>query len=157
MALVILISSLILSLDQITKYLAERYLASLGTLSVIQGIFHLTLVHNNGAAFGIFKGGALFFIILSLISIAVIFILMIRKDIFLKVFAVEPGNRFVRICLGLILGGAFGNLIDRLRNVYVIDFLDFRIWPVFNIADSAITIGGIMLCVAMLKKEKSRL
>ena len=68
----------------------------------------------------------------------------------------RAGDGWIRFSLGLILGGACGNLIDRFRWGSVIDFLDFRVWPVFNVADSAITIGGILICYKMLFSKKLR-
>ena len=101
---------------------------------------HLTLVHNRGAAFGILKGQLYLFIFTTIIAI----ILIYRS---LK----NTSCNLYRVSLWLILAGAAGNLIDRVRFGYVVDFLDFRIWPVFNIADSAITIGAILLGWSIIK------
>ena len=134
----------ILSLDQFTKFLVTRILALNQSLPVIKGIFHLTLIHNRGAAFGILKNQTPFFIFTSLIAIILI-------------FSSLKHNRHIKsysISLGFILAGALGNLIDRSFLGYVIDFLDFRIWPVFNVADSAITIGAILLGYSILKKDR---
>jgi signal peptidase II len=131
----------ILSLDQLTKFAISRNLSFLQSLPVIPRVFHLTLVANRGAAFGILKNQTLLFISTSLLAVVLIF------------FALRDNRRkgLYSFSLSLILGGALGNLIDRLRFGYVIDFLDFRIWPVFNIADSAITVGAIVLGWSLLK------
>jgi len=100
-------------------------------------------VHNRGAAFGILKNQLFVFVIISLLAIALI--LYHLKD--------RKKSRLSSISLSLILGGAVGNLIDRLRFGFVIDFLDFRVWPVFNIADSAITIGVVLLSWELLCRK----
>lgn len=128
---------LILSLDQVTKFIADKNLSLTQALPVIKGVFHLTLVHNQGAAFGILKGQVLLFVLIAVLAIIVISFAL-RNN-----YSRKPP--LYNLSLGLILAGALGNLIDRLFFGYVIDFLDFRIWPVFNLADSAITIGAILL------------
>lgn len=146
----------VLILDQATKLLAEIFLASSPSFPVIPGIFHLTLVHNRGAAFGVFKGANILFILTSFFFIILIVVLLNRRELFLRFFSLDPQNSAVRFALGLILGGACGNLIDRLRFSYVVDFLDFRIWPVFNFADSAITIGGILIGYKLLMNTRMK-
>ncbi len=125
--------------DQVTKLIMERVIVSHGPVVVIPGLFNLVLVKNPGGAFGIFAGQdplirALFFILFTLIAMGLL--------VYLYIHAEDRAHRFA---YSLILAGAAGNLIDRLRFGYVIDFLDFSIkgyhWPAFNIADSAITIG----------------
>ena len=137
----------ILSLDQLSKLLATKNLALNDSLPLIKGVFHLTLVHNSGAAFGIFKDQTFLFIFTSLFAIILIsYKLKFSKNKFPFVYVFS---------LALILSGAIGNLIDRMFFGYVIDFLDFRIWPVFNVADSAITIGAVILGWSILfRKDK---
>lgn len=134
---------LVFLVDRITKILALNYLSG-SSLKVLPGIFHLTLVFNNGAAFGLLKGWNTFFIVMSLLIIGAIF-LYIRtaraKDVLLSFAA------------GLILGGAAGNLVDRIYFAGVVDFLDFRIWPVFNVADSCVTAGIFLLIWRELSKK----
>ncbi len=139
--LIYMIAGIIFFLDQITKVLIQKKMLLGESIPVIQNVFHITFVSNTGAAFGIFKGQRLLFI---LISIAVIIgmILLYRKLVGLPLW--------IRIASGLILGGAIGNLCDRIIYHYVIDFLDFHVWPVFNVADSAITIGAGILLISML-------
>lgn len=134
-------------LDQASKFFASRNLIPNESTAVIKNFFHFTLIHNTGAAFGIFKNQALFFVIISLIAVSSIFIfLKKRKSAF---FPRDAG-------LALILAGALGNLVDRLRFGYVVDFLDFRIWPVFNVADSAITIGTFLVIISLCTRYYSR-
>ncbi len=135
--------------DQASKYLAGKSLQYSDTLPVINGIFHLTLTHNRGAAFSIFQGGSAFFVFISIVCIIFILISLLRPNVLKYILGVDLITTAVKISLGLILGGATGNLIDRIRFGYVIDFLDFRVWPVFNLADSAITVGAVIICWKM--------
>jgi len=132
-------------LDQFSKFLASCNLNPNKSLVVIKNIFYLTLVHNTGAAFGVLKGATLFFVSIAfLAAIAIVIYIIRRRKSFFPIDA----------ALALILGGLLGNLADRLRFGYVIDFLDFRIWPVFNVADSAVTIGAIMLVICIPYSSK---
>lgn len=145
---------LIFFLDQLSKHLACAYLASRGSQPVIPDIFHLTLVRNTGAAFGILKGGMYFFVAVSVLSIGLILLLARRHKKVCGFFGIDPEDAFVRSALGMVLGGACGNLVDRIRLSYVVDFLDLRVWPVFNIADSAITVGGCLIVLRMLRMRR---
>ncbi|MDI6758664.1 MAG: signal peptidase II [Candidatus Omnitrophota bacterium] len=136
---------IILSLDQLTKFIVTQNLYLNQSLPVVKGIFHISLIHNRGAAFGILKNQAPVFFIVTAIFAIILICFDLSKNSLKKVYSIS---------LSLILAGALGNLIDRLFFGYVIDFLDFRIWPVFNIADSAITIGAIMLGWLILKDSK---
>ncbi len=131
-------------LDQISKTLISRNFSLNESAEIIKNIFYLTIVHNTGAAFGIFKNQTLFFIIVSILAV-------IAGAMYIKKSLNIPFT--IKIALGLILGGTLGNLVDRLRFGYVIDFLDFKIWPVFNLADSAITVGAFLLIIGLLKKK----
>ena len=132
-------------LDRISKLWISQKFALNETTEIIKNIFHLTLVHNTGAAFGIFRNQTLFFISISVFAIVAIIVYIKRSP---------KHSRSRDIALALILGGAFGNLVDRLFFGYVIDFLDFRVWPVFNVADSAITIGTVLLIFSLVHKNK---
>lgn len=142
--MVFAVVAFILFLDQLTKFLITKNLFYNQSVPVIKGVFHFTLVHNRGAAFGILKNQVPFFIIASILAIVLISLSLKEKR----------HSRNYIFFLSLILAGAIGNLIDRLTYGYVIDFLDFRIWPVFNIADSAITVGAVLLGLSLLKLEK---
>lgn len=140
---VIALSILILILDQISKFYISSALSLGQSIPVIRDIFHISLVYNTGCAFGLLKNQKIFFILLS--AVVVFYIL---RDLF---FNCRRYSLSRKAALGLIMGGAAGNLLDRLRLGYIIDFLDFRVWPVFNLADSAITIGIIILGCSLLK------
>ena len=145
---VIALSSLILILDQISKFYISSALSLGQSIPVIRDIFHISLVYNTGCAFGLFRNQKIFFILL---SAAVVFYII--RDLF------SHGSRYSlsrRVALGLILGGAAGNFLDRLRSGYIIDFLDFRVWPVFNLADSAITVGISLLILEVLRNSMRR-
>lgn len=143
--MIFIITLIILSLDQLTKFLVIHKLSLHQSIPVIKGVFYITLVHNRGAAFGILKNQVPLFIFTSIFTIILIY----------KNLKENTKNKLslYSFSLSLVLAGALGNLIDRLFLGYVIDFLDFRIWPVFNIADSVITIGAILLGWSLLKSK----
>lgn len=134
--ILILTAALVAIVDQLSKFVIDQTLSPGDSIPVVKGIFHLTLVRNPGAAFGILPNQYSFLLIITLFTIGII-ILYARN--------MRPLSLPVNVALGLTLGGAIGNLIDRLARGLVIDFLDFRVWPVFNIADSAIVVGLILL------------
>lgn len=138
----IIVIAVILS-DQITKFLALKFLSLNTPVPLIKNFLNLTLVHNRGAAFGFFQNQLLLFILISFFAIGLI--LYNLKD--------KTNSVILRLSLSLILGGCVGNLIDRLRFGFVVDFLDFRVWPVFNIADSLITIASFLLAWELLFKK----
>jgi len=133
---VFLISFIIVVLDQITKHLVLKYMNPLESINILP-FLQLVVVSNKGCAFGMFKGvGSTLFIGVSIVAIIFVTWLLIRT---------KEGY----VGLSLILGGAIGNLIDRLCYGWVVDFIDFSIgkfhWPAFNVADSALTIGVIVV------------
>lgn len=126
--------------DRITKSIVINHIFMGQSMKVIPGIFNFTLVLNTGTAFGLFKGQRIIFILFSFAVIgAIVGYILKHKEM----------NSVFTWALGLILGGAAGNLLDRIAHGCVIDFLDFRVWPVFNIADSCITIGVAILILNM--------
>lgn len=140
----------ILTIDQFSKALVRLKLGLGESIPIIRNILHFTHVRNTGSAFGLFKNSTLFFVLISVVAIIFISILILRsikKRDFLSRPVFDSG-------LILIMSGALGNLIDRLRFGYVLDFIDFRIWPVFNIADSAITIGTFLLLLSFISSER---
>jgi len=143
LTMIFIIVFCVLSLDRITKFIVQKNLTLNYSLPVVKNFFYLTLVHNRGAAFGILKNQLPLFIITSLFAVTLIALSLKEKR----------RSLLYRVALSLILGGALGNLIDRLTLGYVIDFLDFRIWPVFNVADSAITIGAGLLALSILTSK----
>jgi len=140
MTCLVLIASLVIITDRLAKFLVFTNFFEGQSVPVIPKIFHLTLVLNTGAAFGLLKNRNEFFIISSFAVAALIVA---------YVFFGKCKDLVMLSALGLILGGALGNLTDRLLFGYIIDFLDFRVWPVFNIADSAITVGSFILILRL--------
>lgn len=134
-------------LDQFSKYIVAENMALGESIPIIEEVFHLTYILNPGAAFGMFAHNRLFFIAIAVIVIGII--IWARREILASPWEVKAG-------CGLFLGGAIGNLIDRARQGLVIDFFDFRIWPVFNIADIAICIGVGLIIWNLLKTELKR-
>jgi len=126
--LIFSISIFVILLDQLTKYLISKYMVLHQSIPLINNILHLTYIQNTGAGFGILKSQNTFLIFISLIIIGII-LFHIKKIV---------KEKQIHIPIALILGGAVGNLIDRIFLNHVIDFIDFRIWPAFNAADSAI-------------------
>lgn len=131
-------------LDQFSKYIVVENMALGESIPIIEEVFHLTYILNPGAAFGMFAHNRLFFIAIAIVVIGII--IWARREILASPWEVKAG-------CGLFLGGAIGNLIDRARQGLVIDFFDFRIWPVFNIADIAICIGVGLIIWNLLKTE----
>jgi len=143
-----------LVLDLGTKFLIEANLHFGDQVQVIEGFFYLTHVRNPGAAFGMFADAPkvlrlTFFIGVSTVAIGIIL------SFFYKL---APGDRLSALALGMILGGAVGNLVDRIRYHEVVDFLHFRLWqgyswPDFNLADSFIVVGVGLLVLELLATE----
>lgn len=136
----LLITIAVIGLDRITKNFFTNLLAYGESLPVIPKVLHMTLVYNTGIAFGLFKDQGFVFIIIPVIAIA----LLIFNIYYYRQNNQALSHTYI-VAFSLILGGAIGNLIDRISYGHVIDFIDFRIWPVFNLADSAITIGAVLI------------
>ncbi len=129
------IAAAVVALDQLTKWLIRASLP-LGASFPEDWPVRLTHVANTGAAFGLFQDRSLFFVAIAVVAVGLI----------LYYYRRLPADAWlVRLGLGLQLGGAIGNLIDRLQLGHVTDFVDFRFWPVFNVADSSIVIGVFVL------------
>ena len=142
------IVGIVLVLDQITKYIIRTHVRLYDTITVIPGFFNITYVRNKGAAFGILSSlpefwRSAFFISVTIVAVAAITVLLLKTTDRLPVYA-----------FSLIAGGAMGNLIDRVRYGEVVDFIQWYVkshyWPSFNVADSAITIGVVLLAIEML-------
>ena len=151
----LIISAILICLDQVTKIYVHTQFHLGESVTVIKNFFNITYVRNFGAAFGFLANShpefrEIFF--LAMPPAAIMIILFILKD-------VQNDDKWQITALSFIFGGAIGNYIDRLRFRYVIDFLDFHInekysWPAFNIADSAIVCGVIILVLMMLLEGK---
>lgn len=135
-------------IDRLTKILVQTNFMPGETLKVIPKIFHLTYVQNPGAAFGLMAGQTWIFVVTAVLVVG---------GVVYGQFRIPRRERLTRLALGMIGGGALGNLYDRLMFTYVVDYLDFQIWPyVFNFADSMIVIGVGLLVLALLKEEKAK-
>jgi signal peptidase II len=144
-AFVLSVAAVVVVLDQVTKWYIRRTIGLHESIVVLDSFFHITYVRNAGGAFSLFAGAprALrlpFFILVAIIAVVAL-LAFVRR--------VEPGRRLLLFGLGAILGGAMGNLADRMRSGEVTDFLDFHwhgwYWPAFNVADSFISTGMVIL------------
>jgi signal peptidase II len=148
--LLFLVSAGVIVLDQITKWVVLRTIPVYESYPVIQGFFNLVHVRNRGIAFGIMNrpGSQIILYLLTFVTLAAVVLLVLW---FTRLKA-EEGK--AGLGLSLVVGGALGNLIDRVRMGEVVDFLDFHVgayhWPAFNVADSAITVGTIWLALGIL-------
>ena len=145
----LIIAGLAISFDQLTKATVRKAVGLGGRIEVIKGYFEISYAQNTGAAFGMFRGQNRIFIIVSFFAIGFIFL-------YYRQFR---ESTWMKISLGLILGGALGNLIDRLVFHYVTDFIRVGLrnawWPSFNIADASVCIGAVMLILGMIRRSKS--
>lgn len=142
-----ILTIILVIIDQLSKYYIQSTMMLGESIPVWEDIFHITYILNPGAAFGMMANQTAFFIVLALaiVGAVIYFYPTIRRE-----------SRAMKIGIGLLLGGAIGNLIDRVHIGMVVDFFDFRIWPIFNIADIGIVCGaGIILAVSFLTRDKS--
>lgn len=149
--ILVLLSMLVVAIDQIAKIYIHTHFELGETISVINNYFNITYVRNTGAAFGIFSDSEQMFRHVFFLSIPVVAVAVI---IFF-IYGLPEEELSQIVSLSLISGGAIGNYVDRIQFGYVIDFLDVHIkniysWPVFNIADSAIVVGVTVLSVLMI-------
>ncbi|MGI5850932.1 MAG: signal peptidase II [Clostridiales bacterium] len=139
----ILIVMAIVVLDRVTKHYAITYLKDIESIEIVKGVFSLTYVENRGAAFGILQNQRWFFIVLTIIvSMGIVYYIFTQSNL----------DTLLRISLSMILGGAIGNLIDRIKFGYVVDMLHFTLidFPVFNVADCFVVTGTILLALYTL-------
>ena len=141
------LATLTLVADQVTKSYATTYLAPLGSVPILPGLLDLTYVRNPGAVFGLLRDvpspwRGLILTLVPLLAIGLV--LLLARGL-------APGHRRARASLAMVLGGALGNLIDRIRLGWVVDFVDVHVagwhWPAFNVADSAICVGIALLAL----------
>jgi signal peptidase II len=127
-------------MDQISKYYAQTLLQGRPSIPLIQDVFHLTYARNTGAAFSILQGN-------QIVLKGVTAVIMIFLVVYLYKVSKEKGQILFKISLAFILGGGIGNLIDRIRLDYVIDYFDFTLinFAIFNVADSFVVVGTILL------------
>ena len=145
----------VVALDQITKALLVRFLPLHDYVPLIDGFLSLSHVHNRGAAFGVLSDASLPYqpLLLSALSLAA---LLAITYYFVRL---PTSARLPRLALALVLGGAVGNLVDRIRLGYVVDFIHVywrqHAWPDFNVADSAITVGVVLLILDILREPRA--
>jgi len=152
MSIVIAIVAIILVLDQVTKHLVVYHMDLGQSIEVIPNLLYLTSHRNAGAAWGILQGQMLFFYVVTVIVVAVLVIWMTRLD--------KKKERLLLVALSFLLGGALGNFIDRIFFQEVVDFVDAFIFgynfPIFNVADMALTFGVILMGIDALLEPKRR-
>lgn len=136
---------LVVVADQAAKAAIEANLVPGERVELI-GPLSLTLAHNTGIAFGLASGAGFALVVLALVALAFVFVVFARD-------ASQPG---MWVAIGLLAGGALGNLADRVRAGQVTDYVDFGSWPPFNIADAAITLGVAALILSYVRAERSR-
>lgn len=143
------ISFICVLIDQIIKLIISINMNVADSINVIKNFFRITYLQNTGAAFSILSGNRIFLILITMIALLLIYFILIKdKEI----------KKIETICYGLLIGGIIGNLIDRVRIGYVIDYLDFNFWsyhyPVFNFADICIVVSAVILLIISLKEVK---
>lgn len=140
----------LVAIDQYSKYVVTSYIGLNESVNVIDGFFKLTYVRNYGAGFSIMQNATTTFYIITPICL-IIFGYMLYKA--------KPKDYLTKIALLLMIGGTIGNFIDRIVTTYVVDFLDFIFFgwdfPIFNIADSFLTVGVILLIISIIKEERN--
>jgi len=148
---ILLTAATVIVVDQITKAIAVSALSDGRSVHVIDDVVRWTLERNPGAAFGIFRRAPVLFTVLAIVvSMVIVWV------------SSHARTTLHRIALGLVLGGALGNLVDRLFRPpgpfrgHVVDFIDFRVWPTFNLADSAVVVGAILLALHSMRDDRTR-
>lgn len=137
----IIFSAIVVLLDQITKFIVKTRMNPYESFPVINPLLYITYVKNRGAAFSLLEGNIPFFAIVSLIVNLFILFLLIKGI---------KSSKITKFSLALILGGSIGNFLDRIRLGYVVDFIDLRVWPVFNVADIAVVFGVLILSYILI-------
>lgn len=145
------LSAVVIAIDQVTKALASELLRLYDAVHVLPG-FNLTLMHNTGAAFSFLSdesGWQRWFFAAIAVGVSAMLVLWLRR--------LPSGQRWLPVAIALVIGGAIGNVWDRLVLGYVVDFIDLYAgrwhWPAFNIADSAITVGAVMLLLDAFRQS----
>jgi signal peptidase II len=140
---ILTLAAMVTVADQFSKWWAQSHLV-FGASRPVTPFFHLTLVYNTGSAFGFFSGNNKALVILAF--------LILGSLLYSARGLTERGGIWGAVGVALVMGGAVGNIIDRVQIGQVVDFFDFRIWPVFNVADSAITVGAGCLIIGLWRK-----
>ena len=147
----LLVAFLIIVIDQVTKWIIASSMKIGDSYEVIPNFLNITSHRNNGAAWGILSGKMFFFYIITVIILIVLVLFFIKEAQY---------NLFMQLAISLLIAGALGNFIDRLFNGEVVDFIDTNIFgydfPIFNVADSSLTIGVILVIIALLKDTTNK-
>ena len=147
----LLVAFLIIVIDQVTKWIIASSMKIGDSYEVIPHFLNITSHRNNGAAWGILSGKMFFFYIITVIILIVLVLFFIKEAQY---------NLFMQLAISLLFAGALGNFIDRLFNGEVVDFIDTNIFgydfPIFNVADSSLTIGVILVIIALLKDTTNK-
>ena len=149
----------IVGLDRLTKAWIEAVVPLFDSRTVIPGLFNIVHTQNTGMAFGLFADSTSPWRTVLLIGAAAAILVMVTVTLWKLPERLPIGQKYTRLALALILGGAIGNLFDRIARGSVTDFLEFYIgsyrWPAFNVADSAVTIGAALLALDLLRSRKT--
>jgi len=143
---ILLLAFVVIVLDQVSKWYVQTHMITGVSIPVIENIFHITYILNPGAAFGLFEHQTAFFVFIAICMVVAVIYFYPK---------IPLQYALLRFGIGLMVGGALGNVIDRIKTGYVVDFFDFRIWPIFNIADIGIVcgVGCIIFTIVYLYKE----
>ena len=147
----IIIIVLVNIIDRLSKIWASKTLKDYNDIVIIKNIFSLSYLENRGAAWGIFQGKTIFLLCITIVIII---------GIIYFIFKYKPKNKLMRISLSLIIGGALGNMYDRLVHKYVVDFIYFHYkdvysFPTFNVADMSVVVGTILLALYLIKDDNN--
>lgn len=133
--------------DYVTKYFIQQHFVPGESLPIIPNVFHITYILNYGAAFGILRDQRIFF--LTVVVILIVALWVFRKQI-------KNNGMLPQLGASLLVSGALGNALDRLVRGAVVDFFDFRIWPIFNVADIGICIGVVLLAIYFWRYDSKK-
>ena len=144
----LILTALTVAADQLTKYLAVKFLKPVDTVPLIDGVLHLTYLENRGAAFGMLKDHRWIFMVTSTIAIAAVLV-------FMMVGYKKHYSPLLYTGLAMIAGGGVGNMIDRTLLGYVVDFIDFRLinFAIFNVADSFVCVGAVVVVIWVIMSD----
>ena len=149
----ILITAVVIFLDQLTKFLIVKQMPLYSSIAIIPDFFNLVHYRNSGGAFSLMANSSVnvrFFVFIVLSIVAIFFIMYLF-------FKIPEEKKMLQVSMAMIFSGACGNMVDRLRFMYVVDFLDFYIkdyhWPAFNVADSSISIGVVIIMFHIFFKK----
>ncbi len=151
-AAVLLLTALLIFLDQLLKWLVVSQMKPFDTTALISGVLSITYLQNTGAAFSLFTGNSLVLAVVTFAILAVVLYIVLAK---------KTTKTSILVCLSMIMAGGIGNLMDRLFRGFVVDYIDLKIWPfdhfaVFNFADCLVVVGTFALLILILASEFSR-